>query len=345
MSFDSYFEHYADQLTDFWERRQNAPEFKRFIRIFGRPFQLASNEQVVLKAADYSLPLYTSAPDIEEKAFNIEIVVRHFDPDPGPLPDNLFDHIQYSGHDDWLALQLGGWGQCQIDLSRGQARAILSTELGCRPDAVSRFLLNTIINNFISSLGLGMLHTTAVYRDNQILMMLAGHNSGKSTTALHLTLAGYAFVSDSQIYIEGDATGIKLYGFPVGRAKLRPDMLAHFPLLEAFLEKEPVRRETKFRLDLHRVDPKLVYDDVIRPEKIHLCLLTRNGRPKTILSPASRSEVMEAAMLNSLYYDGKAGWRKNFEQINALIEQADCHHLSIGTEKDDIIRVVNGLMG
>jgi hypothetical protein len=98
-------------------------------------------------------------------------------------------------------------------------------------------------------------------------------------------------------------------------------------------------------LDLHRVDPKLVYDDVIRQEKIHLCLLTRNGRPKTILSPASRSEVMEAAMLNSLYYDGKVGWRKNFEQINALIEQADCHHLSIGTEKDDIIRVVNGLMG
>jgi hypothetical protein len=344
MSFDSYFARFEPQLTDFWERRQNAPIHTRTFRVFGRQVKLISNEAQALSAVDFSLPLFTSAPAVDDQVFTIQIVVRPFLPSPGPLPDNLFDHIQYSGHGDWLAMQLGGWGQCQIELAAGKALAVVSTELGTRPEQISRFVMNTILNNFMIRLGLGFLHTTAVYRDGRILMMMAGHNSGKSTTALHLTLAGYAFVSDSQIYIEHGAEGLRLYGFPVGRAKLRQDMLPTFPRLQAFLESEPVRRETKFRLDLHLVDPALVYDEVIRPEKVMLCLLSRNGRLKTTLSPAPRVEALEMAMVNSLYYDDALSWRKNFEQIEGLVQQAHCYHLAIGTDVGGIIRVVDGLM-
>jgi hypothetical protein len=174
---------------------------------------------------------------------------------------------------------------------------------------------------------------------------MAGHNSGKSTTALHLTLNGYPFISDSQIYVDYSDEGLKLYAFPVGRVKLRPDMLPDFPRLQSFLESEPVRRETKFRLDLHRLDPKLVHDELICPEKIVLCLLNRNGRAKTTVSAAGKREALETALVNSLYYDDAAGWQKNFEQIARLVEQADCYHLSVGTEVGDMIRVVDGLMG
>jgi hypothetical protein len=346
MSFDSYFARYDAQLTDFWERRQNGPTYSRTFTIFGRQIQLSSNEEQVLGAADYSIPLYSLTPAVEAgKVFKIHIVVRPFPVSPGPLPDNLFDHIQYSGHDQWLAMQFGGWGHCQIDLKVGEALAVLSTEFGCQPDCVSRCLMNTVLNNFMHALGLGMLHTTAVYRAGQILMMMADHNSGKSTTALHLTLAGYAFVSDSQIYIEQGAEGLSLYGFPVGRVKLRQDMLPQFPRLAAFLESEPVRQETKFRLDLHLVDPQFVHNSVIRPEKIKLCLLSRNGRVKSELSQADKAEALRAAMVNSLFYDTSGVWQKNFEQIERLVEQADCYHLSVGADVDDIIRVVDGLMG
>jgi hypothetical protein len=51
------------------------------------------------------------------------------------------------------------------------------------------------------------------------------------------------------------------------------------------------------------------------------------------------------AMVNSLYYDDALSWRKNFEQIEGLVQQADCYHLAIGTDVGDIIRVVDGLMG
>jgi hypothetical protein len=345
MSFDSYFAQYESQLTDFWGRRRNAPAYSRTFPIFGRQVQLASNEAGALAAADFSQPLFSAAPIVAGKLFKIQIVVRPFPVSPGPLPDNLFDHIQYSGHDSWLAMQLGGWGHCQVNLTAGQALAVLSEEMGSRPEAVSRYLLNTILTNFMISSGLGLLHTTAVYLDGRILMMMAGHNSGKSTTALHLALAGYFFVSDSQIYIEQAAAGLRLYGFPVGRVKLRPDMLPQFPRLAAFLKSEPVRQETKYRLDLHRVDPALVYDEVIRPEKVVLCLLSRNGGGKSAFAPASTAEALETAMINSLFYDTVGIWQKNFEQIEGLIQAADCYHLAIGTDGGDIIRVVDGLMG
>lgn len=345
MSFDSYFTDYEGQLIDFWERRQNAPHYTRTFTIFGREIQLSSNEEQVLKAVDFSLPLYSAAPVRKGPSYKIQIITRPFKPSPPRLPDNLFDHIQYSGHDNWLAMQLGSWGQCQIDLSTGQALAVLSMALGCNPEFISRYLLNTILTNFMIASGLGLLHSTAVYRNNRLLIMMAGHNSGKSTTALHLTLSGYAFVSDSQIYIEQGESGLQLYAFPVGRVKLRRDMLPEFPRLDAFLAAEPVRQETKFRLDLHLVDPALVYDDVIRPEKIVLCLLSRHSQENTTYSTATKADALETAMVNSLYYDSAAMWQKNFEQIEQLVQQADCYHMAIGTDINDIVRVVDGLMG
>lgn len=345
MSFEDYFERLGQQLTDFWDRRQNAPIFAKTFTIFGRPVQLTSNEAQVIQAAEFSLPLYSSAPPVGGSPFKIQINVQSFPVSPGPVPNNLFEHIQYSGHDHWLAMQLGGWGHCQVDLASGEALVVLSQELGCRPDLISRYLLNTILTNFIISSGVGFLHATAVYRNGQILLMMAGHNSGKSTTALHLTLAGYAFVSDSQIYIDHGRDGLSLYGFPVGRVKLRQDMLARFPRLEAFLKSEPVRQETKFRLDLHLVDPSFVCDEVIRPEKIHLCLLSRNSQEKSELTKAGSEEVMAAAVINSLYHDERGVWQKNFEQIELLVQQAEKYHLEVGTDVEDIIRVVDGIMG
>jgi hypothetical protein len=50
-------------------------------------------------------------------------------------------------------------------------------------------------------------------------------------------------------------------------------------------------------------------------------------------------------MVNSLFYDTAGVWQKNFEQIEQLVKAAHCYHLSLGTDVDDIIRVVDELMG
>jgi hypothetical protein len=343
MDFDSLYARHAADLEDFWGRRDNRLSCMRDFQVFGYSVRLAANHSGVLAAADFSAPLYSKAPLVDAPPLVISLVVRLAPLPLGPLPENLFSHIQYTGGDDWLAIQLGAWGHCQVDLPAGRALAVLSPELAAQPELVSRCLLNTLLNNLLTARGLSMLHATSLVQGNRVLLLIAPHGTGKSTTALRLALAGYPLMSDSQVYLSAQPGGLLLTGFPVGRVKLRRDMLPDFPSLHALLEPEEVRGEMKFTLDLRRVDPALVRDTAVQPERVELCLLTRHRNATTTLRPATRAEVLEVAVLNSLHYDRAEAWRPNLANIERLVDMARCHHLAVGTDPESLLGVVNRL--
>jgi hypothetical protein len=344
MEFETLFDQHRDKLEDFWGRRQNGPHFGREFCLFGRPIHIFSNDQAVLASVDYSQPLYSTAPATDAAPFTIQLVVRAAPVNPGPVPDNLVDWIQYTGDADWLAMQFGTWGHCHADLAANWARAVLTPQLARRPDLVSRCLLNTLFNNFLTFNGFSMLHATCLPHNGRVLLLMAPHNTGKSTTALRLALAGYPLMSDSQVYVTCDASGLQLTGFPVGRIKLRQDVVSEFPHLHPLLVPEQVRDETKYTLDLRQLTPALVCEEVVRPAAIELCLLTRSGTRDTHLTPATRPAVMEAVMLNSLFYDTAAVWRRNLTSIGQLVDRARLHHLAIGSDSAGIVATVAPLL-
>jgi hypothetical protein len=238
--------------------------------------------------------------------------------------------------------QLGGWGQVHVDLATGRATAVITPELAQRPDLVAQCILHTILLNFCIANGFGMLHASCLVRDEQVLLLMAPHNSGKSTTALHLLLSGYQLVSDSMVFVEPDSG--QLVGFPIGKIKLRADMVAHFPQLHDFLAAEAVRDETKYSLDLRRFDEALVRQTAVSPQHITLCLLARHDEPDTIVTAVSPEQLQEAVMLNSLYYDTPDVWQRNLAQLQPLLTKAAVYQLTIGTNPAKIIQTVNNLM-
>jgi len=342
--FDSLYARHAPSLEDFWSRRDNVLAHTRDFAVFGHSVLLAANQPGVLGAADYSEPLYSSAPPLDAPPLLIRLVVQPMPRSPGPLPENLFSHIQYAGTEGWLAFQLGAWGHCQADLTAGRALAVLAPELAAEPEVVSRCLLNTLLNNFLTARGLTMLHATSLARDGgQVLLLIAPHGTGKSTSALRLALAGYPLMSDSQVYVSQRPEGMLLTGFPVGRVKLRRDMLADFPQLRELLRPEEVRGETKFTLDLRRVNPALVCETAVRPERVELCLLTRHAALETTLRPATRAEVLDVTMQNSLHYDRPEAWRANVAGMERLIDAAHWHHLAVGTQPESLLSTIAAL--
>ena len=343
MDFDSLYARHAADLEDFWGRRDNDTTATRDFAVFGHCVRLASNQPGVLAAAEHSAPLYSTAPVVDAPPLLIRLVVRPTPQTPGPLPQNLFSHITYTGADDWLAIQLGGWGHCQVDLSAGRALAVLSQELASEPEVVSRCLLNTLLNNFMTARGLSMLHATCLARDGRVLLLIAPHGTGKSTSALRLALAGYPLMSDSQMYISQQPDRLLLTGFPVGRVRLRRDMLADFPALHALLRPEEVRGETKFTLDLRRVDPALVRDTAVTPERVTLCLLTRHTGADTTLRAAARADVMDVAMQNSLHYARAEAWRANVAGIERLVDMAHAYHLTVGRDTQGLLDAIASL--
>ena len=132
-------------------------------------------------------------------------------------------------------------------------------------------------------------------------------------------------------------------GFPIGRIKLRTDMLAHFPALAAQAKTEPVRDETKHRVELSQVEPALTRREMIQVGRVEFCQLERWDRSESKVEPLAEEELWEAIMVNSLHYDTQELWEENLRKIDLLLRQAKVHRLLIGTSKAEIIRAVNGL--
>lgn len=343
MEWQQLYQQHAERLEDFWGRRDNRPQFTEKFTLFGRPIQVTSNQERVLTAVGYSKPLYSTAPPVDKPAFVVHMIVRDTPQDVGQPPENLLAITHYTGHERWLVIQAGPWGYAQVDLAQGKAIMVLTPQLAERPELVSRGLLNTIFNNLVTGQGFPMLHCTGLVRDGHLLLIMAPHNTGKSTTAFRLMLAGYSLVSDSQIYLSPDSDALQFFGFPTGRIKLREDMVPYFPQVHSYLRPEPVRDEIKQMLDIGLWQPGLAVTEAVTPHTVSLCLLSRQAGERSVIRPASLDEVAEAMIHNSLYYDTWPAWQVNLAQIERIMQVADCHHLVIGTETRGIIAAVEQL--
>ncbi len=339
----SLYQKFQNGLEDPWSRRLNQPVFSSQVELFGRQIRLESNGEQVLQALDLSSDLFSHRDEVAEEPFKIQIVVRNPALDPGSVPENLFDHITYSGDAGWLNLQFGEWGNCFIDLQAGKAIAVISDSFHNRPDLISRCMLNTIVTNFFIASGFGMLHTSCLLKKNQALMLMAPHGSGKSTTALRLVLAGYRLLSDSMIFIDQLDGKVQLHGFPVGRIKLRTDMLAHFPQFKSSLQTEVVRGEVKYVVNLGKINPNWIEAKSVSPNYVHLCLLTLNGQEETWIEPLDGFALQTAIMENSLYYDTQAVWVQNLAQIERMLAGARAYRLLVGRREEDLIEKMDQL--
>jgi hypothetical protein len=341
------YRHQQGDLEDFWARRASRLRYEREACLFGRPVRFLTNDERLWTAVDLCCSQYSSAPPAWATPFTLQLVVHEAPAlaSPGPAPDDLADRIQYTADGNWLAMLLGGWGHCQVDLAGGRALAVVTPELAQRPDLFAQYVLNTTLTNLFQANGLGMLHATCLLRGEDALLLMAPHNSGKSTTALRLVLAGWQLLSDSQVYVPPPATHpqLQLMGFPVGRLKLREDMLDHFPQLRPWLTEEQVRGEAKHTLDLRRYQPELVQAEAVTPTAVVACLLERAENGRTRLRPADPAEVRQAVVSNSLHLHTEAVWLGNLAAIERLVEQARWHRLEIGLDGEGIVEAVEAL--
>ncbi len=340
--FNELYRTHNNEMEDFWSRRANAPKFQKTIRIFGHPIVFDSNHEKVLDSAALVDEMYSTADFTAEPTWRIHITVpSHLT--AGSPPQRLIDLIHYTGADDWLSIDLLEWGHCFVDMERGEAFAVLSQSLADRPAQVCQVLINTILTNFITRHGYSMLHASALFKDENVLLLQAPHGTGKSTTALRLLLNGYKLLSDSMVYIGEREGNLWMGGFPVGRIKLRTDMLPLFPALAAQAEEEPVRGETKHKVELKRVDEAMAHPQMIPIRRVEYCLLERWDNPESQIESLTEDELWREIMINSLHYDTQELWNENLRCIELLLRHANLHRLRIGTAEDSIIKTVNDL--
>ena len=340
------YEAHKPQLEDFWGRRDDGPLQTRSFAVFGRAVDLASNHADVLSAVDFSLPQFSVIPPLAEPPFTVQVIVRALDVPDDARIETITQAIVYTGRDDWIAMQLGPWGYAHANLTTGRAAVVIDRSLADRPDIFSRAVLNTLLLNFCLGNGYAMLHASCLVRDGRVLLLMAPHNTGKSTTALHLIRAGFALLSDSMVHVvpETDpAAPPVLVGFPTRRIKLRGDMLASFPAFGPHVREELVRDETKYVVDLMQVDPRTCITEGVAARAVTLCLLERQETAETTWQPAPPAAVSEAVMRNSLFYDSRLIWERNLAGIERLLAGARAYRLAIGRDAVALVQAVETL--
>jgi hypothetical protein len=342
-NYDELYGQHNHRMEDFWDRRANASKYDRTIHVFGQAVTFYSNHAKVLDSATIAERLYSTAPPNGKPTWQIFLTVHDSDRKPAPLPRRLVDLIRYTGADDWTSIDLYPWGRCFIGMERCEAHAILSSGLAENPEQVSQLFINTILTNWITWHGYSMLHASALIKDKDILLLQAPHGTGKSTTALRLLLNGYKLISDSMIYVGEREHDLWLGGFPVGRIKLREDMLPHFPAQAAEAEEEHVRNETKHRVDLKRMSPEMACNEMIQIRRVEFCLLERWKKSESKTEPLTREDLWPEIMVNSLHYNKPEIWHENLRKIDLLLERAHLHRLRIGTSENEILNTVNKL--
>lgn len=338
---DELYNRHHHQMEDFWSRRLNAPRFEKTIHVFGQPVLFVSNHEKVLEAAALAERMYSAWDRRDGLIWRVHLIVHDPDPAPGPPPERLIDTIHYAAAQDWLSIGLQKWGNCFVDMGRGEAFAVLATTLADRPEQVCQVLINTILNNYLTRHGYSMLHASALMRNGHILLLQAPHGTGKSTTALRLLMNGYRLLSDSQIYLAERDGSLWMGGFPIGRIKLRTDILPLFPAMAAEAQAEAVRHETKHRVDLTDVDRALTLWEMVRVHRVEFCLLERWDRFESRVEPLSEDELWPEIMVNSLHYDTPQVWKDNLSRVELLLRKANIHRLRIGTSESEIIQTVN----
>lgn len=342
VDFDDLYRKHSEHMEDFWSRRGNALKFQKTIRVFGHLVIFDSNHERVLDSAVFAEDLYSTAYFSDETIWRVHITVPA-ESQAVPPPERLIDLVRYTGADDWLSIDLREWGNCFVDMKRGEAFAVLSASLAGQPELVCQVLINTILTNFITRHGYSMLHASALIKNEKILLLQAPHGTGKSTTALRLLSKGFRLLSDSMVYIGERDQDLWMGGFPIGRIKLRKDMLPLFPKLAAQSEAEAVRGETKYRVELKRVDPSMAASSMIRIRKVEYCLLERWGETGSTVGSLTEDELWREIMVNSLHYDTPELWEQNLRGIAAMVRRASLHRLRIGTAETGIIHAVNSL--
>jgi len=325
---------------DFWSRQANAQTETFEFAPFGMPATITANEPALLAAAYLSAGRFSQAKPHLEKTISMQLVVRS-----GPIekpPADLAERLVYTGVGEWISLSAGTWGQAFANLRTRAAVLNLSPGLAADTRLVSRYFIDHYLLNFILT-EWAMLHASCVLdpAGQRLIVMIAPHNVGKSTTALRLLRAGFIFLADGMVLLHQAGTGFQVGGYPIGEVKLRDDVLNLFP--EYTGQAVRVREQRKTVIDLRAAHPQQLVDSLIEPGRIQLCFVERAQSARTCVARLSPAEVIPAVAANTVYWDEPSNLAHNSAILQGLIQTAELYRLEIGAGAEGLISTLTKL--
>jgi hypothetical protein len=204
------------------------------------------------------------------------------------------------------------------------------------PDWVSAEPFRAILNWFMSSNGIHLVHGAAVGIKGRSVLLGARSGSGKSTTSLACLLDGMDYTGDDYVAIN-TAAQPRCYNL-YNSVKVTSDSMKRFPeLSEKIWNKETFQNEPGERKAVLFLS-KLFDGRVAEEARLDAVLVPRLGK-QTRIVPETKMATMLALAPTILFQLPLASSDK-IAELKKIISRTPCYSLELGPEVRDIPRVI-----
>lgn len=358
MITESFVRQHLDRFEDFWHRREAAIKHEVTIEAYGDPLYFATNDPLLLEVPRLCADRYSHCKPIENATpLRLNFILDRQLPIKR-VPINWPSRLRYIGQNDWLTVNAEPWVNSFADLKQHIGLAFVSESIAQKPLLLSRYIGDCFVLNMLLRTGWGELHASCLYRDRRAILLIAPHNTGKSTTAFRLAMNGYQLLSDGMTYVrihnphpnpppsqktDGRGNKIELLGYPIGEVKLRTDMLKEFPQIKKHGRQTLVREDAKMVFNLREAMPDRMCEDSIWPQEIVVCLLERVNSHKTVAESIDQSTALIDLLPNSSHLNAVSQLANNLTSIKQLLDRARCYRLKIGSDVTGILKAIENL--
>lgn len=182
-------------------------------------------------------------------------------------------------------------------------------------------------------------HAAGVAHGGRAFVFPAASGAGKSTLTLSLLRAGFGFLGDDLLFLDGQADDPQVLAFP-DDIDVTESTLRFFPELRDVAAtprpfgwpKRQVRAETRYGVDVvwRSVPAALVFPRIAQAER-------------SVVRPLDPDEALLELISNVLLTDSAAA-QAHLDALARLVEACPCYRLETGRDFDELPALVRGLL-
>lgn len=266
---------------DFFRRDAQTPLHDRFLAV-GAVCTLQTNFAPILEVAhEVFLPM--TSPDWSTD-FSLRVWVDPQSCSEPPWPKPFvrgLDHLVFASFDSDSSML--------VDVSKRRVVGRFSMNMGSDRNHWKAVIFPVLMSVVAASVGIVELHCSCLVKDNKGYLLAGPSCSGKSTLAMALACAGFAFLSDDRTFCSVETGGLFAWGLAAS-VKLRLEARDWFREL---LNRKPT--EVQDGESILRFDPELQFGlkraKFCEPE--YLIFLERHEEPKFSLTEMTSLEAAE----------------------------------------------------
>jgi hypothetical protein len=297
----------------------------------------------------HGLSLRVSAPDEVRRAFHARFAALPPDGVGGDRPpDLLFEvvsqdlerpegartvyepplgEVVYHDGRDLLYLRQGSLSAL-CEPAAGRVRFSAPSPQGEDLWILSHPLLSVPMMELLKRRGLFGIHAAGADLDGRALVLAGTSGSGKSTLSVALARAGFGFLGDDTLFLDG----LRVLAFP-DEIDLTEESVSFFPDLQ-FAPPPLGWRKRQLRADETRIVWESTPSLLVFPRV--------SGRPRSELRPIDPGEALLELAPNVLLTEPVSS-QAHLDALAGLARASRCYRLETGTDLDEAVRLLREL--